>query len=147
MKKPPPGARRYARRFTLQALYQWQLVKTPINELEAQFLMDVLAHKMDSAYFHELLNGIVVDIAEVDGLMANHLDRSIDQLDPVELAILRIGSYELTKRLDIPYRVVINEALELAKTFGATESHKYINGVLDKIAHKTRSVEIGNFKK
>lgn len=141
MAKLPPGARRYARRFAVQGLYQWQLTQLPLADITAQFLAGDQAHKMDQTYFQELMNGIVQDTTELDEILAPHLDRPLEQLDPVELAILRLGCFELVKRLDVPYKVVINEALELAKLFGAVESHKYINGVLDKLTFVYRPVE------
>lgn len=141
MAKLPPGARRYARRFAVQALYQWQLTQLPVNDITAQFLASDQAHKMDQVYFQELFKGIIDNVAEVDEIVVPYLDRPIEQLDPVELAILRLGCFEIAKRMDVPYRVVINEALELAKLFGAVESHKYINGVLDQLTFVYRSVE------
>jgi N utilization substance protein B len=101
-------------------------------------------HKVDLGYFHELIKHISQGAGELDEALLPYLDRSLNDLDPVELATLRIGAYELLKRLDVPYKVVINEGIELAKTFGATESHKYVNGVLDKLAHAIRTVETRN---
>src|SRR5579871_2410967 len=143
MSKVRPAARRKARRFALQALYQWQLLQIPATDVEAQFLADEKLSKADVEYFRDLLRGILADVAKLDEHMRGFLDRPVDKLDPVELAILRMGVYELAERLDVPYRVVINEALELAKLFGAEESHKYVNGVLDQVARNLRKMEMG----
>ena len=134
-------ARRKARSLLLQALYQWQLSGTSVSEIEAQFRADNEG-RIDWPFFHEALLGVVTRLTEIDGLYAPFLDRALEDLNPVELALLRMGAWELATRIDTPYRVVINEGVELAKTFGATDSHKYVNGVLDKTARKLRSVEI-----
>lgn len=138
---PTPSARRKARRFALQGLYEWQLSGNPAHEIEARYRVENAMHKVDLDYFHELLHRIPVEAEALDALFEPHLDRAFAALDPVELATLRIGAYELKHRLDVPYRVVINEGIELAKTFGASESHKYINGVLDKLAAELRKLE------
>lgn len=138
---PTPSARRKARRFALQGLYEWQLSGNPAHEIEARYRVENAMHKVDLDYFHELLHRIPVEADALDALFEPHLDRAFAALDPVELATLRIGAYELKHRLDVPYRVVINEGIELAKTFGASESHKYINGVLDKLAAELRKLE------
>ena len=140
--KPSPSARRKARRFTVQALYQWQMTGTNLGEIETQFRVDNDMRKTDVAYFHELLHEIPKCINELDGYFGPYLDREIKDLDRVELAILRIGTYELSKRVDVPYKVAINEGIELAKYFGATESHKYVNGILDRVAQKLRVLEM-----
>lgn len=138
---PTPSARRKARRFALQGLYEWQLSGNPSFEIEARYRVENAMHKVDLDYFHELLHKIPAVVGELDALFTPHLDRAFEALDPVELATLRIGTYELKHRLDVPYRVVINEGIELAKTFGASESHKYINGVLDRLAADLRKLE------
>ncbi|MEL0029175.1 MAG: transcription antitermination factor NusB [Perlucidibaca sp.] len=138
---PTPSARRKARRFALQGLYEWQLSGNPAHEIEARYRVENAMHKVDLDYFHELLHRIPVEAEALDALFTPHLDRAFNSLDPVELATLRIGTYELRHRIDVPYRVVINEGIELAKTFGASESHKYINGVLDKLAAELRQRE------
>ena len=140
--KPAHAARRKARRFTVQALYQWQMTGANLREIETQFRVDNDLRKTDSAYFHELLHEIHKCINELDGYFIPFLDRELKDLDQVELAILRIGTYELSKRVDVPYKVAINEGIELAKYFGATESHKYVNGVLDRVAQKLRVLEV-----
>jgi N utilization substance protein B len=136
-----PSARRKARRFALQGLYEWQMSGNPSWEIEARYRVENAMHKVDLDYFHELLHRIPQITEELDALIAQHLDREFQTLDPVELATLRIGAYELKHRLDVPYRVVINEGIELAKVFGASESHRYINGVLDKLSASLRKLE------
>ena len=139
-----PAARKKARKFLLQAMYQWHITKTPINELEKQFRTDFDMKKADIEYFHDVLHGIPKYVTELDKYIEPYLERRVDELDPIELSVFRIAVYELTQRVDVPYKVVINEAIELAKLFGATDSHKYVNGVLDKLAQKLRVME---FKK
>ena len=136
--------RRAARSFALQALYQWQMAGQPINEIDAQFRVDNEAEmrNTDKRLFSELLTGVASRKSELDEQFKPFLDRELDDLDPVELAVLRIGSYELIHRLEVPYRVAINESVELAKIFGATESHRYVNGVLDKLAQRVRMAEV-----
>lgn len=140
--RPKPSARRKARKFATQALYQWQMTQHNLNEIETQFRVDNDMRKTDTQYFHELLHEVPGAVNELDSYFEPYLDRDKDELDKVELAILRIGTYELAKRIDVPYRVVINEGVELAKIFGATDSHKYVNGILDKVAQKLRLMEI-----
>lgn len=135
-------ARRRARRSAMQALYQWQVSPLNLKEIEQQFLLDQDMTKVDLEYFHELLHGIPAELDNVDALLQGYVDRPVDEIDPVERAILRIGAFELANKLDIPYRVVISESVQLAKQFGALDGHKYINGVLDKLAHQQRAVEI-----
>ncbi|MEK9766382.1 MAG: transcription antitermination factor NusB [Thalassolituus sp.] len=140
--KPSPAARRKARRFAVQALYQWQLAGSSLSEIEAEFRTDNDMSKVDLEYFHDILHGVPKEKGRLDDKISPFLDRRIDELTPVELAILRLGAFEMCHRIDIPYKVVINEAVELAKTFGATDGHKYVNGVLDKLAQRERMVEI-----
>ena len=137
-----PSARRKARRFALQALYQWQLAGQPLNEIEAHFRAENDMKKVDLDYFHALLHGVPARVDELDTLFAPALDRKVQELSQIEKVILRIGTFELLDRIDVPYRVVINEGIELAKLFGADDSFKYVNGVLDKVARKCRQVEI-----
>ncbi len=133
--------RSQARRCAVQALYQWQLSATDVAEVAAQILEDKDSKKVDASYFRGLLSGVVKQVDTIDALLAPALDRSIESLDPVELAIMRLGVYELHYHIEVPYRVVINEAVELAKTFGADQGHKYVNGVLDKLAATLRTAE------
>lgn len=134
--------RRKARQLALQALYQWQMVRQPVNEIEAQFRVNHDTEDADLPLFSQLLRGVIEARSELDVTFSPFLDRNIDDLDPVELSVLRIGSFELMRRLEVPYRVAINESVELAKVFGATDSHRYVNGVLDKVAQKVRAAEV-----
>jgi N utilization substance protein B len=135
-------ARRKARRFALQGLYQIELAGASPAEVEAQFTEDYDMDEADVAYFRDLLEGVVRRKNAINAVLIPILDRPLTQLDPVETCILHIGAYELTERLDVPYRVVINEGVELAKRFGATDSYKYINSILDNIAKVQRVSEI-----
>lgn len=139
-KKKKLSDRQKARRMLLQALYQWQIAKAPVNEILAEFLV-YYQGKIDRDFFKEVFPQVVAHAAELDELMKPWLDRALDDLDPIELSLLRLGMYELAHRIDVPYKVVINEAVELAKVFGATDSHKYINGILDRAAKDLRALE------
>lgn len=131
-----PAARRRARECAVQALYSWQLSKNDIADVELQFLSEQDVKDVDIAYFRELLSGVAVNAASLDALMAPFLSRQLEELGQVERAVLRIALFELSKRDDVPYKVAINEAIELAKTFGAEDSHKFVNGVLDKVLRR-----------
>ena len=133
-----PAARRRARECAVQALYSWQLSKNDIADVEHQFLSEQDVKDVDIAYFRELLSGVAVNAGLLDSLMAPVLSRQLEELGQVERAVLRIALYELKMREDVPYKVAINEAIELAKTFGAEDSHKFVNGVLDKVAPSIR---------
>ena len=135
-------ARHKARSRAVQAIYDWQVSGNDVREVEEYFLTEQNMKKTDLDYFSELLHGIPSHLSELDGHLAPILDRPLEEVDPVEKAILRIGVYEFVHRLDVPYRVVINEAVELAKDFGAEDGHKYVNSVLDKLAAKLRSLEV-----
>ncbi len=135
-------ARSLARRSAVQAIYQWQLTGYALSEIERQFIEEHGLGKADPDYFNELLHEIPKRLDAIDAALGEFIDRSIAEIDPVERAVLRIGAYELLYRPDVPYRVILNECINLAKAFGAAQGHKYINGILDRIAHKTRSVEI-----
>lgn len=132
--------RKRARDLLVQALYQWQLSGTDPVQVEAEFRADN-GRKTDWEFFHEALSYVTQHVAEVDQSYAGWLDRDLKQLDPIETGILRLGLYELGQRIDVPYRVVINEYVDLAKKYGASESHRFINGVLDKAARKLRAIE------
>ncbi|EPC01230.1 transcription antitermination protein NusB [Litchfieldella anticariensis FP35 = DSM 16096] len=149
-------ARHAARELAVQGLYQWQLTGKPIATVEAEFRSQVADedledhenwHKVmeiaDLALFHELLHNVARFQADLDATLKPVLDRRLEDLDPIELAILRLGTYELSRRMEVPYRAVINEGVELAKSFGATDGHKYVNGILDKLAARLRSTEVG----
>jgi N utilization substance protein B len=137
-----PWARRRARRFLLQALYQWQMSGADEAELERQFREDPNFARVDATYFSEVLRGVIAHCAELDATLAPLLDRKVKELDRVELALLRMGVYELVHRPDVPFKVAIDEAVSLARVFGAEESHRYINGVLDAVARGQRAREV-----
>lgn len=135
-------ARSLARRCAVQAIYTWLLTGNELADIDNDFRSDHDMSGVEIKYFQELLHQVVLHKSELDDHLAPLLDRPIDEVDPVERAILRIGAYELEFRPDVPYRVVINESVELAKTFGAEHGHKYVNGILDGVAKKLRSAEI-----
>ncbi|MDD5035357.1 MAG: transcription antitermination factor NusB [Methylococcaceae bacterium] len=135
-------ARTQARRSALQAIYQWQVTGCDLSEIERQFIEEHGLGNADPQYFNELLHEIPKRLDSIDAALGEFIDRSLAEIDPVERAALRIGAYELLFKLDVPYRVVLNECVNLTKAFGSAHGHKYINGILDKIAHKHRSVEL-----
>lgn len=135
------AAKRKARRFAVQGIYEWQMSANPVHEIEARTRADNAMHKVDIGYYHELLTQVVAQRDDLDALLIPALDRELSALDGVELATLRLGAYELQAHLEIPYRVVLDEAIELAKHFGGADSHKYINGVLDRVANQVRQAE------
>jgi N utilization substance protein B len=139
-----PWARRRARRLLLQALYQWQMSGTDEADIERQFREDPAFARVDGAFFHEVLRGVIASCATLDESLAPLLDRKVTELDYVELALLRMGVYELSHRHDVPFKVVIDEAVALARVFGAEESHRYINGVLDAVARAERAREVAS---
>jgi len=134
-------ARSIARKLAMQALYQWQLTQQSAAEIQKQFLESEESAGVDREHFEELLGKTIAQHDQLEAALTPYLDRPLDQLDPVETAILLIGMYELRERLDIPYRVVINEAVDLCKRFGATDAHKYVNAVLDRAARESRAAE------
>ena len=134
--------RRKARHYGLQALYQWTLSGASPSDIEAEFRVDNDFRHTDGEYFSAVLNGVVDDVDGLESLFEPALDRTLDELDPIERNLLRLGTFELRDRIDVPYKVVISEAVALAKKFGATDSHRYINGVLDKVARELRQVEL-----
>ena len=133
--------RSQARRYAMQALYQWQMTRHDLSVIDAQFLADQDMSGANVAYFQELLHRVPAQVDAIDAALVPFLDRPLEQIDPVERAILWIAGYELLSRAEIPYRVIINEAVEIAKEFGAEQGHRFINSVLDKVAHKLRSEE------
>ena len=148
--KPPPnrrgGARRRARAAAVQALYQWHMTGQDAAEIESQFLAERIADDgppVDRGFFRELLHGVVATAEKLDRRFEPLLDRPVAQVDPVECAILRIGAFELLERSEIPTGVTINEAVELAKTFGGENGHRYVNGVLDRLARDVRPAAAG----
>ena len=133
--------RRKARHYAMQALYQWYMAGASLTDIEAEFRSDYDFAHVDLAYFQALLHGVPAAVDELEAVFSPLLDRPIDDLDPIECTLLRMGVWELAQRIDVPYKVVINEAVALAKKFGAAESHKYINGVLDQAARQLRKAE------
>ncbi len=136
------SARRRAREFAVQALYEWQVAGNAADDIMSELGAAKGFDKIDREYFAELVRGVAREFGMLQSRLAPHLDRSHEAVSPIESAVLLIGAYELLHRLEIPYRVVINEAIELAKTFGGTDGHRYVNGVLDKLAAQARREEI-----
>ncbi len=134
--------RHRARRYAMQALYQWHHTEHLPEEIFSHFSEEPEWGAADQKFFYDLVQGAITNMSEIDNLIRPCLDRDLEDLNPVELAVLRLAVYEFKFRPDVPYRVVINEALELAKSFGSDQGFKYINGVLDAVAKNVRSVEI-----
>jgi N utilization substance protein B len=137
--KPTP--RRKARELAVQAVYSWQLSQNNVAEIELNFLTENSARRFDIPYFQQLFTGVTANVGSIDDKIAPHVDRPLADVDHVEKAVLRVAVYELTQCLDVPYRVIINEAIELAKSFAADDSHKFVNGVLDKVVKLVRPNE------
>jgi N utilization substance protein B len=137
-----PVARSRARRRALQAVYAWQMSGASAREVIAQFAHEQAHEVADLEYFENLVLGVDKHCEELDVALTPYLDRDIEQVDPIERAVLRIAAYELRERRDVPYRVVINEAIETVKRFGAEHGHTYVNGVLDHAAVAWRPVEV-----
>ena len=140
-------ARSRARRTAMQGLYEWQVAGNDPLDVYHTYQNEHDLKKVDRDYFKELMLGVPAKLEELDKVIEPHLSRPISETDPVELAILRLASYELLFRIDVPYRVVINESVELAKTFGAEAGHKFINGILDKVALDVRPMEVSQKKR
>jgi N utilization substance protein B len=139
---PAKSQRRRSRELALQGLYQWLIAGGEPDAIDAQLREHEGHAKCDSVHFDALLRGCIEQAAVLDAALALHVDRKTTELSPIEHAVLMIGAYELRHCLDIPYKVVINEAVELAKAFGGTDGHKYVNGVLDKVATDLRPAEV-----
>ena len=141
--------RRKARSLALQALYSWHIAGQSLTDIEAQLRSDPEYdfNSADSGYFRELLHGVPTHLDDIDTQLKQVLDRAIAEVDPIELAILRIGVFEMVQRPDVPYKVIINEGIEMAKVFGATDGHKYVNGILDKLAPRLRSTEVNSSRR
>ena len=138
-----PSQRRKARQLLVQALYQWQMAGSAINVIEAEFRTDYDMKPVDIQYFHELLHEVPARLDALETVFGKYLqDRQLKELDPITLALLRMATYELKNRIDVPYKVVINESVSLAKKFGASDAHKFINGVLDKVAAQHRALAV-----
>lgn len=140
-KKNSFKAKQRARRFAMQAIYQWHLTHEKFSVIQAKFLDQEEMVSVDTAYFILLVQGVLRDQVSLDNHLQPCLDRSLKELDLVELAILRLGAYELLECVEVPYKVVLDESIELAKIFGATDSYKYVNGILHSLAKKNRPLE------
>ena len=140
--KGRPDRRRAARELALQALYQMHMSGASAVDVQAEFLVDQDFKNADKRLFGHLLRGVAAQRESLDVMIEQYLDRKLSDLDPIELNVLRMGAYELSDSVSVPYRVVINECIELGKVFGATDGHKYVNSILDKIALDHRLVEI-----
>ena len=138
-----PVARSRSRRRALQAIYAWQINHADERGLIAQFAHEQAHEVADLAYFEDLVRGVLRHVDALDAALAGHLDRGIEEVDAIERAALRIAAYELTHRPDVPYRVVINEAIDSTKRFGSEHGHTYVNGVLDRAALEWRAAETG----
>ncbi len=136
------GSRHKAREAAVQALYQWQLTQQAPEQIEHHFILDHAMDNVDLEYFHHLVREVPRHLHELDDHIVPHLDRELGEVDPVERAILRLGAFEFEFHPEIPYKVILNEAVELAKTFGAEHGHKYVNAILDKVAAALRAKEV-----
>jgi N utilization substance protein B len=125
-----------------EVIYQWQMTGDSITGIKQQFFDENNSSKIDTEYFSELVSGVAANLSELDGLLEKYMTRTIELVDPVERAILRLGAYEFVNRLDVPYRVVLNEAVNIAKEFCAEKSHAFVNAVLDKVAKEIRHIEV-----
>lgn len=133
-----PNVRRQSRSLAVQGIYSWQVSKNPIGDIEQQLLLEQNTKHLDVGFFQDLLRGVVVNLNVIDDALKPFVERPFEEIDLVEKAILRVSAYELKFRPDVPYKVVINEAIELAKAFAADDSHKFVNGILDKAVRLLR---------
>jgi N utilization substance protein B len=140
-KAPNKSPRHRARELALQGIYQWRVTAGDDAQIEKQISAEKNLGRYDKELFSKLLRGALGQHADIEALLAPHLDRPLAELSPVEFAVLLLGAFELVQNIEVPYKVVINEAVELAKTFGGTDGHKYVNGVLDKLAPQVRKLE------
>lgn len=141
-KTPAKSQRHRARELALQGIYEWRLSGRSASLIEKSTLDEKSLGRYDTEFFGQLLRGAIAQHEALGALIAPHLDRKLEELSPVEYSVLLLGAFELTQHPEIPYRVVINEAVELAKTFGGSDGHKFVNGVLDKLAAQVRAVEV-----
>ena len=135
------SSRHLARRAVIQALYQWEMTQQSRLEIEKYFLSDDSLKKSDTEYFHELIREIPRLVEDIDSSLSPYIDRNIALVDPIERAVLRLAAYELLHHQEIPYRVILNEAIELSRTFGSENSYRFVNGILDKLGADIRSIE------
>ena len=147
MEKQSIGGKKKARKLALQALYQWLMTNHELYEIETQFRLGNNMAKVDTDYFCKLLYGVPEQIKSIEDNLSPFLDRDISELNPVELSVLRLSAYELLYCLDLPYKIVLDESVSLAKQFGSQDGHRYVNGVLNNLARKVRVLEIGLEKK
>ena len=147
LKKSLARARGKARRFAIQAIYQWQMTGDSVTDIKQQFFDDNNFSLIDADYFYELVSGVVSSISEIDPLLEKYMPRSIESIDHVERAIMRIATYEFLRRLDVPYRVILNEAISITREYCAENSHTFVNAVLDKVAGEVRQIEVQAGKK
>ncbi len=141
-KKGLAKARGKSRRLAMQAIYQWQMTGDSITGIKQQFFEDNNMSKMDPDFFSEMVSGVASSISELDPYLGKYMSRSVESVDPVERAILRLATYEFINRFDVPYRVVLNEAVSITKEFCAENSHTFVNAVLDKVAKEIRHIEV-----
>lgn len=146
-KAPQKSPRHRARELALQGIYQWRVTGGEEDKIEKQIHAEKNIGRYDKELFSKLLRGALSQHADVEMLITPHLDRPLSELSPVEFAVLLLGTFELSQNFEVPYKVVINEAVELAKTFGGTDGHKYVNGVLDKLAAQLRAPEFSGRNK
>lgn len=137
----PKSPRHRARELAMQGVYQWRVTAGEEAQIRKQIQAEKNIGRYDKELFVKLLRGALAQHAEIEALIQPHIDRSFDELSPVEYAVLLLGAFELSQHLEVPYKVVINEAVELAKTFGGVDGHKFVNGVLDKLAPQLRATE------
>lgn len=135
------SSRHLARRAAIQALYQWEMTQQPRLEIEKYFLADDRLKKTDNAYFQELVREIPRLVEDIDSSLLPYIDRDFALIDPIEKAVLRLAAYELIHHAEIPYRVVLNEAIELSRTYGSDNGYRFVNGILDKMGAEVRSIE------
>ena len=140
-KSPNKSPRHRARELALQGIYQWRVTSGEDEQIEKQIHAEKNLGRYDKELFSKLLRGALSQHADLEALLAPHLDRPLAELSPVEFAVLLLGAFELSQHPEVPYKVIINEAVELAKTFGGTDGHKFVNGVLDKLAPQLRALE------
>jgi N utilization substance protein B len=141
-KTPAKSQRHRARELALQGIYEWRLSGKSASLIEKGTLEEKSLGRYDTEFFGQLLRGAIAQHEALGARIAPHLDRKLEELSPVEYSVLLLGAFELTQHPEVPYRVIINEAVELAKTFGGSDGHKFVNGVLDKLAAQVRVVEV-----
>jgi len=141
-KKGLAKARGKSRRLAMQAIYQWQMTGDSITDIKQQFFEDNNMSKLDSEFFSEMVSGVASSISELDPFLEKNMSRSVESVDPIERATLRLATYEFINRFDVPYRVVLNEAVSITKEFCAENSHTFVNAVLDKVAKEIRHIEV-----